>query len=326
MPIIQNNSDFLFLFDATLCNPNGDPDQENKPRMDYDTKTNLVTDTRLKRSVRDYLKAEGIEIFVDMEGENKVSPDTRLRNVIDRILKNENDVSALFAEMPDFKNVFGELLKAKKDTEGIFKLLQDKKNTELNNYILAQLIKNKFVDIRMFGSAFAVAGFTKAYTGAIQLNWGYSLHEVDLVDSNTIVTTMNDGNSTFGKDYRLHYSLIAFNGTINKFAAKFTSLTDTDRDTFRKAVWNAVSANPTRSKLNQYPKFYLEIVYNEGFSNGNFGDLRKYLSVHAKKENVRGLEDLEIDFSRLKYMIEENSGEGKAIKEIYSNNHPDINY
>ena len=28
--IIQNNSDFLFLYEAILSNPNGDPDQENK--------------------------------------------------------------------------------------------------------------------------------------------------------------------------------------------------------------------------------------------------------------------------------------------------------
>ena len=49
-PSITNSSDFLFIYEAIQCNPNGDPDQENKPRMDYDTNTNLVTDTRIKRS------------------------------------------------------------------------------------------------------------------------------------------------------------------------------------------------------------------------------------------------------------------------------------
>lgn len=326
MEIIQENSDFLFLYDATLCNPNGDPDQENKPRMDYDTKTNLVTDTRLKRSIRDSLKADGIEIFVDMEGDNKVSPDTKLKNVIDRILGNETEVNTLFQEKPELKAVFEKILKEKSDSDGIFKTLQDKKNTELNTYILAQLVKNKFVDIRMFGSAFAVGGFTKAYTGAIQINWGYSLHEVDLVESNSIVTIMNDGSSTFGKDYRVYYSLLGFNGTINRYAAQTTGLTETDRQTFRSATWKAVSANPTRSKLNQYPKLYLEIVYNDGFSNGYFGDLRKYVTVEPKTENVRGLDDLNVDLTKLKNLIEENKGNGKAIKEVYVKNHTDINY
>ena len=68
-PSITNSSDFLFVYEAIQCNPNGDPDQENKPRMDYDTKTNLVTDTRLKRFIRDYLKANNEDevVFVDME-------------------------------------------------------------------------------------------------------------------------------------------------------------------------------------------------------------------------------------------------------------------
>ena len=81
---IAHNSDFLFLYEAIQCNPNGDIDQENKPRMDYDNQINLVTDVRIKRYIRDFLKTLGKDIFVDMEGENKVSPDTKLNAVLDR--------------------------------------------------------------------------------------------------------------------------------------------------------------------------------------------------------------------------------------------------
>ena len=60
----MNNSDILFIYDAKMCNPNGDPDDENKPRMDYETETNLVSDVRLKRYIRDYLEDKGMSIFV----------------------------------------------------------------------------------------------------------------------------------------------------------------------------------------------------------------------------------------------------------------------
>lgn len=140
------------------------------------------------------------------------------------------------------------------------------------------------------------------------------------------VTTMNDGNSTFGKDYRVYYSLLAFNGTMNKYAAQQTGLTETDRDTFRNAIWNAVSANPTRSKLNQYAKFYLELIYNEGFSNGYFGDLRKYIEVKPVTDNVREFQNLEIDFSKLKLLIDENKGKNKPIMEVYIKKNTDINF
>ena len=63
--IITKNSEILFLYDAKMTNPNGDMDNENKPRMDYDTDTNLVSDVRLKRYLRDYFEtALKKEIFV----------------------------------------------------------------------------------------------------------------------------------------------------------------------------------------------------------------------------------------------------------------------
>jgi len=316
--IVSENSDFLFVYDATLNNPNGDPDQENKPRMDYDTNTNLVTDTRVKRNIRDYLKATGYEIFVDMEAEKKVSPKSKLEAVINRILENPQQIDQLFGDNP-LKEAFSKIIADKKNTDSIAKTLETKENLEVNNFILAQLVKENFIDIRMFGSAFAIPGFTKAYTGPIQLNWGYSLHQVDLVESNSIVTTMNDNSSTFGKDYRVHYSLLAFNGTINKHAAIHTGLSNDDRTIFRKAIWDSVSALPTRSKLNQYPQLYLELVYNDGYSNGYFGDLRRYIDPKPG-ENVRKLGDVNINLGGLTILIEQNKGEGKAIREVVAKN------
>ncbi|MBU0711190.1 type I-B CRISPR-associated protein Cas7/Csh2 [bacterium] len=62
---ITKNSEILFIYDAKMANPNGDMDNENKPRMDYDTGTNLVSDVRLKRYLRDYFEdGLGKSIFV----------------------------------------------------------------------------------------------------------------------------------------------------------------------------------------------------------------------------------------------------------------------
>ncbi len=53
--IVSRRSEILFLYDVKDINPNGDPLDENKPRIDEETMQNLVTDVRLKRTVRDYL-------------------------------------------------------------------------------------------------------------------------------------------------------------------------------------------------------------------------------------------------------------------------------
>lgn len=65
MTTITKRSELLFLYDITNANPNGDPNDENKPRIDEETGKNIVTDVRLKRTIRDYLnEAFGQDIFV----------------------------------------------------------------------------------------------------------------------------------------------------------------------------------------------------------------------------------------------------------------------
>jgi CRISPR-associated protein Csh2 len=85
MSELKNRSEILFLYDIKDTNPNGDPMDENKPRIDEETQTNIVTDVRLKRTVRDYLKDyKKQEIFVveeiDKEG-NQKTKDERLKEL-----------------------------------------------------------------------------------------------------------------------------------------------------------------------------------------------------------------------------------------------------
>jgi CRISPR-associated protein Csh2 len=329
---IKNSSDFLFIYEAIQCNPNGDPDQENKPRMDYDTNTNLVTDTRVKRYIRDYLKStnEGEVVFVDMEGNSKVSVDSKLKAVVKRTVENHGELERALGSKPEALEIYKGIIAKEKEPEKVWSAITDKKfkNKDVNYELLAYLVKEKFLDIRMFGSAFAVGGFTKAYTGPIQLNWGYSFNKVELIDSSSIVTIMNDDSSTFGKDYRVHYSLLGFNGTINAPAARTTGLSDEDVKEFREALWESIPANPTRSKLNQYPKVYIEVVYNEGVSNGQFGDLRNFVEVATKtgiaEKQVRKFGDLDVKLGKLMNILKENKGADKKVKEIIIHTSPDL--
>lgn len=77
---IKNRSEILFLYDVKDANPNGDPVDENRPRIDEETGINIVTDVRLKRTIRDYLHDyKGLEIFIrevrDEKGNLKTKED-----------------------------------------------------------------------------------------------------------------------------------------------------------------------------------------------------------------------------------------------------------
>lgn len=52
---IQHRYDFVYLFDVTDGNPNGDPDAGNLPRVDAETGQGIVTDVCLKRKIRNYV-------------------------------------------------------------------------------------------------------------------------------------------------------------------------------------------------------------------------------------------------------------------------------
>lgn len=61
MSAFQNRSELVFLYDVKRCNPNGDPLDSNRPRLDEETGRCLVTDVRLKRTIRDYLINKGYD-------------------------------------------------------------------------------------------------------------------------------------------------------------------------------------------------------------------------------------------------------------------------
>ena len=321
---VKTNSDFLFVYEGKKTNPNGDPDMENKPRMDYDTKTNLVSDLRIKRNIREYLKDSGKKIFVDTLADRKVTTDTMLNHIVEEVTGSQEKLDKVFAKNDALKELWNSLIQHlgddQKNYAGLRKVFKSKKAKNkgndiksirkqfpnLNNLLLREIVKENLIDIRMFGGAFAVEGFSSTYTGPIQLNWGYSLHPVELIKSNTIVTIMNEDASTMGKDYRLYYSLIAFHGTINKHFAAKTGLSQTNVRLFRKALVNSVAYKPTRSKGDQYPMLYLELEYLDEY-NGYLRDLRDFIACSwPKNQPIRSIESLTLDFSKLENLINEN--------------------
>jgi CRISPR-associated protein Csh2 len=238
MATITKNSEILFIYDAKMTNPNGDMDNENKPRMDYDTSTNLVSDVRLKRYLRDYFEKQlGDQIF---------------------ITENAKDAKERGKQLKD----------------------EGKNHKDL-------------IDCRMFGAVFAETGGADHLTGPIQFNWGYSLNKVELNESSTITSSFSSGEGV-GKDYRVKYSLIAFNGAVNAYTAKHTDLSDTDMAVFDKAMVNAIPFCRTRSKIGQTPRLYLrvELVDNKTF----LKDLREPLPpIPDDDYKIRGIDEFKVD-------------------------------
>ena len=57
--------EYLFLYSVKDANPNGDPLNANHPRFDPETGRIMVSDVRIKRTIRDQWLREGLDVFVD---------------------------------------------------------------------------------------------------------------------------------------------------------------------------------------------------------------------------------------------------------------------
>jgi len=321
MAELKNNREYLFFFEASLCNPNGDPDQENKPRMDYETNTVLVSNGRRHRDIRDYLKEKNHKIFVDVLEENKVGMDKMFEFIVEEYLTNNEKMSHLKEKFEEKKLDW--LFKTEDYLKEYNTFKKNKNNekelTKFNNELMTEIIKKELIDIRLFGSAMAVKNLTRTYTGPVQTSWGYSLHPVELVKSNSITSMMNDDNSTFGKTHQIHYGLIAHYGTINKFSAKKTGMTEKDLNIFRKALVQSMMNNQTSSKKGQTPLAYFEICYKDSFD-GYIGDLRRFIKVkYDEPKAIRNMKDLTIDLDSFEAIVKELD---KYIEKIIVWKHP----
>ncbi len=104
MSDLAKHSEILFLWDAKMTNPNGDMLNDNAPRYDESDRKAVVSDVRVKRTIRDDLQyRKGKTVFVN-NAEQVQSAETRfteLRNAL-----NEKDDKKVFLSCID-NRLFG---------------------------------------------------------------------------------------------------------------------------------------------------------------------------------------------------------------------------
>lgn len=117
MSMLKNRHEILFLYDVSWVNPNGDPMDENKPRIDEETGVNIVTDVRLKRTVRDALMELGHEVFLREER----TDDGNRKTKEDIMGYYDNDPKQVLEKCVDIR-LFGGTFAIKGDDQNAFSL------------------------------------------------------------------------------------------------------------------------------------------------------------------------------------------------------------
>lgn len=277
--LVKNRSEILFLYDVTDANPNGDPVDENKPRIDEETGVNIVTDVRLKRTIRDYLinfKNKKDEIFVKEIVKDDGKQKTREERIEEEDIKTLKDAEKLTTKYLDLR-LFGATIG-----------LKGKKSKKKE------------------GEEKGQKGTSITWTGPVQFKYGRSLHKVSLTFvKGTTVMPSKEGlaQGTFTERYILPYSLIAFYGIVNENAAanQGIKLKEEDVSLMLEGIWNGTKNLISGSKFGQIPRFLMQVLYKER-NNFYIGELDKRISLNSTKNNdkeIRTISDVKIDITNL---------------------------
>jgi len=307
MSVVNKNSEILFLYDAQLCNPNGDPDEENKPRMDYEAGRSLVSDVRFKRYLRDYW------LEIQEEEWKRLGYDEHQDIWIRKFAENPEDEPKTVSA----KQRINELAKRFNNKSASAK--ETIKKPEFKQWLLERLI-----DIRYFGATITVgdeegrSGDSIPLTGPVQFTWGYSLNRAEILPSSTITSHFagreqeeKSQYGTMGKDWRIKYALLAFYGIVSAWRAKGTQLSDRDLMLFDSSIVKAIPLiATTRSKLNQTPRLYLRIEYKDDQT--FLGDLRTWINLD-QKDGLASIVDVQLEYSSLINRIDEHKGKIEKI-------------
>ncbi len=104
MSELAKHSEILFLWDAKMTNPNGDMLNDNAPRYDESDRKAVVSDVRVKRTIRDDLQyRKGKTVFVN-NAEQVQSAETRFAELKSAL--NEKDDKKVFLSCID-NRLFG---------------------------------------------------------------------------------------------------------------------------------------------------------------------------------------------------------------------------
>ncbi|MDQ7826161.1 MAG: type I-B CRISPR-associated protein Cas7/Csh2 [Candidatus Eremiobacteraeota bacterium] len=300
---LSQRHEFLFLYDIKMGNPNGDPD-ENRPRVLPDG-THYITDVRLKRFARDFMKIQGKEILVDNIEGKTTNLTGRVIDHLQKHNKNEANGEELVAILLDAfidARLFGSSFAFKEAKE------ETSENTRKADW----------------------KPIPKTLTGAVQLNMGEVLHkaeEVDIHGTSIFASGQDKSAGTFTTYFGLRYALIAFSGVANEHSAKLSKMNDADYNFLLKALWHGVrTCGNTRTKVGQIPHLLVDISYKPGeeFQFGRLHDYIKMKAVNNKDEKEwAGPEDYTVDLSKLFSRLEERKDKTAKIRYACS---PDIRF
>ena len=209
MSELKGKIDFTLFVSVSNANPNGDPLNGNRPRINLDG-YGEISDVCIKRKIRNRFQDLGQRVFVQ--------PDDRT------------------------DDGFRSLKERAEGCEELNKEISKKKKADRD--LCAQIACKEWIDVRSFGQVFAFKGEDVSFgvRGPVSIHQSVSLSPVDII-SMQITKSVNSeagkeskASDTMGTKHRIGYAVYKIMGSVNVQLAEKTGFSQEDAEVLKEAL------------------------------------------------------------------------------------------
>lgn len=273
MNTLKNKIDFAVIVCVNNANPNGDPLNGNRPRVNYDGHGEL-SDVCIKRKIRNRLMEAGQSIFVQSD-DNRVDDYRSLRSRAEGVLKKVN--------MKNEKEFREAACKQWFDVRAFGQLFAYKGGEE--------------------------AGVSIGIRGPVSIHPAFSVATVlDRVSSIQITKSVSGegdgtkrGSDTMGMKHRVDHGVYVFYGSMNPQLATKTGFSDNDADAIKEALSTLFRNDASSARPEGSMEVHKVYWWEHTNPNGQYSSaiVHRLLEVNTSKDEPNSIEDYKITLKKL---------------------------
>jgi CRISPR-associated protein Csd2 len=267
---LENKIDFAVILSVKHANPNGDPLNGNRPRVDYEG-YGEISDVCLKRKIRDRLQDQQQPIFVQSD-EKKIDG------------------------MPSLK------ARAESDEFGLGKDTFNSKKTSPGK--AAQLACAKWLDVRTFGQLFAFKGSGKdgvsiPIRGPVSIHSAFSVEPVSVASIQITKSVSGEGDGskkgsdTMGMKHRVDEAVYVTYGSMNPQLAERTGFSNDDAETIKSVLPKLFEGDASSARPEGSMAVEKVIWWQHNCKTGQYSSAKVHRTLKVRPDGSFELEKLE---------------------------------
>lgn len=273
MSTLKNKIDFAVIVSVNNANPNGDPLNGNRPRVNFDGLGEL-SDVSIKRKIRNRLMQEGQSIFVQSD-DNRVDDYRSLRNRAEGTIKK--------ADMKDESKYREAACKEWIDVRSFGQVFAFKGGEE--------------------------SGVSIGIRGPVSIHPAFSVAPVlDRISSTQITKSVSGegdgtkrGSDTMGMKHRVDHGVYVFYGSMNPQLAEKTGFSDDDANAIKEAIKTLFRNDASSARPEGSMEVFKVYWWEHNSKNGQYSSAKvhRLLKVEATSEQPNSIEDYKITLGKL---------------------------